>query len=160
MYLTVFFASLFLRCLVSLEQVSATHKSVLVLISPYPSDLSRTLSTVSRFLFPGVSVVVNPSDMFYDLPTSNANLPTDLTALGMVCVCRRAHRSCCFRCNRKLTVFLLRISVPIGEAGDYGGWFCPCHGSHYDISGRIRKGPAPVSFGGYMAFVCAHCFRR
>ncbi|KND01490.1 cytochrome b-c1 complex subunit Rieske, mitochondrial, variant [Spizellomyces punctatus DAOM BR117] len=29
--------------------------------------------------------------------------------------------------------------VPIGEAGDYGGWFCPCHGSHYDISGRIRK---------------------
>ncbi|CCM00345.1 uncharacterized protein FIBRA_02375 [Fibroporia radiculosa] len=33
--------------------------------------------------------------------------------------------------------------VPIGEAGDYGGWFCPCHGSHYDISGRIRKGPAP-----------------
>jgi ubiquinol-cytochrome c reductase iron-sulfur subunit len=27
--------------------------------------------------------------------------------------------------------------------GDYGGWFCPCHGSHYDTSGRIRKGPAP-----------------
>ncbi|KAH7134375.1 Rieske [2Fe-2S] iron-sulfur domain-containing protein [Dactylonectria macrodidyma] len=35
--------------------------------------------------------------------------------------------------------------VPIGEAGDYGGWFCPCHGSHYDISGRIRKGPAPLN---------------
>jgi len=34
--------------------------------------------------------------------------------------------------------------VPIGEgAGEYGGWFCPCHGSHYDTSGRIRKGPAP-----------------
>lgn len=33
--------------------------------------------------------------------------------------------------------------VPIGEKGDFGGWFCPCHGSHYDISGRIRKGPAP-----------------
>jgi ubiquinol-cytochrome c reductase iron-sulfur subunit len=32
----------------------------------------------------------------------------------------------------------------IGEnKGDYGGWFCPCHGSHYDTSGRIRKGPAP-----------------
>jgi ubiquinol-cytochrome c reductase iron-sulfur subunit len=31
-----------------------------------------------------------------------------------------------------------------GEArGDYNGWFCPCHGSHYDTSGRIRKGPAP-----------------
>jgi len=33
--------------------------------------------------------------------------------------------------------------VPINAAGDYGGWFCPCHGSHYDTSGRIRKGPAP-----------------
>lgn len=34
--------------------------------------------------------------------------------------------------------------VPIGGAsGDFGGWFCPCHGSHYDSSGRIRKGPAP-----------------
>jgi ubiquinol-cytochrome c reductase iron-sulfur subunit len=29
------------------------------------------------------------------------------------------------------------------ERGEYGGWFCPCHGSHYDTSGRIRKGPAP-----------------
>ncbi len=33
--------------------------------------------------------------------------------------------------------------VPLGYQGDYGGWFCPCHGSHYDTSGRIRKGPAP-----------------
>ncbi|WP_037294753.1 ubiquinol-cytochrome c reductase iron-sulfur subunit [Roseobacter sp. AzwK-3b] len=39
--------------------------------------------------------------------------------------------------------------VPMGNAGDFaleggvGGWFCPCHGSHYDTSGRIRKGPAP-----------------
>ncbi len=34
--------------------------------------------------------------------------------------------------------------VPIGDgAGDFGGWFCPCHGSHYDSAGRIRKGPAP-----------------
>lgn len=29
------------------------------------------------------------------------------------------------------------------ERGDFNGWFCPCHGSHYDTSGRIRKGPAP-----------------
>jgi len=35
--------------------------------------------------------------------------------------------------------------VPLSGAGDYGGWFCPCHGSHYDISGRIRKGPAPYN---------------
>ena len=33
--------------------------------------------------------------------------------------------------------------VPLGDKGDYNGWFCPCHGSHYDTSGRIRKGPAP-----------------
>lgn len=39
--------------------------------------------------------------------------------------------------------------VPISDAGEYtsttgvGGWFCPCHGSHYDTAGRIRKGPAP-----------------
>lgn len=38
--------------------------------------------------------------------------------------------------------------VPLGQKatdakGDYGGWFCPCHGSHYDTAGRIRRGPAP-----------------
>lgn len=33
--------------------------------------------------------------------------------------------------------------VPLGQAGDFGGWFCPCHGSHYDTAGRIRRGPAP-----------------
>ena len=33
--------------------------------------------------------------------------------------------------------------IPLGQQGDYEGWFCPCHGSHYDTSGRIRKGPAP-----------------
>ena len=32
-----------------------------------------------------------------------------------------------------------------GYIGEYGGWFCPCHGSHYDTSGRIRKGPAPAN---------------
>lgn len=40
--------------------------------------------------------------------------------------------------------------IPLGQKsgdskGEYGGWFCPCHGSHYDTSGRIRKGPAPVN---------------
>eukprot|EP01126_Amoeba_proteus_P011013 TRINITY_DN1437_c0_g1_i12.p1 TRINITY_DN1437_c0_g1~~TRINITY_DN1437_c0_g1_i12.p1 ORF type:complete len:162 (-),score=16.97 TRINITY_DN1437_c0_g1_i12:41-526(-) len=35
--------------------------------------------------------------------------------------------------------------VPIGQAGLYHGWFCPCHGSHYDTSGRIRAGPAPAN---------------
>ena len=40
--------------------------------------------------------------------------------------------------------------VPLGQRasdprGEWGGWFCPCHGSHYDTSGRIRKGPAPLN---------------
>ena len=40
--------------------------------------------------------------------------------------------------------------VPLGQKptdprGDYGGWFCPCHGSHYDTAGRIRQGPAPTN---------------
>ncbi len=37
--------------------------------------------------------------------------------------------------------------VPTFGTGDFGGWFCPCHGSHYDASGRIRKGPAPLNLG-------------
>ena len=35
--------------------------------------------------------------------------------------------------------------VPLDNKGDYNAWFCPCHGSHYDTSGRIRKGPAPTN---------------
>uniref|UniRef100_A0A8C3P376 Cytochrome b-c1 complex subunit Rieske, mitochondrial n=1 Tax=Cyanoderma ruficeps TaxID=181631 RepID=A0A8C3P376_9PASS len=35
--------------------------------------------------------------------------------------------------------------VPIANSGDFGGYYCPCHGSHYDASGRIRKGPAPLN---------------
>ena len=35
--------------------------------------------------------------------------------------------------------------VPLGHEGQYNGWFCPCHGSVYDTSGRIRQGPAPLN---------------
>ncbi len=35
--------------------------------------------------------------------------------------------------------------IPLSNQGDFKGWFCPCHGSHYDTSGRIRKGPAPIN---------------
>ena len=35
--------------------------------------------------------------------------------------------------------------VPASNKGEFNGWFCPCHGSHYDTSGRIRKGPAPTN---------------
>jgi len=69
----------------------------------------------------------------------NANLPADAPAtdadraagegkenwLVMIGVC--THLGC----------------VPLGQSGDFGGWFCPCHGSHYDTAGRVRKGPAP-----------------
>ena len=56
----------------------------------------------------------------------NRTLDEDGTWLVMMGVC--THLGC----------------VPIGgESGDFGGWFCPCHGSHYDTAGRIRKGPAP-----------------
>ncbi|MEE4186958.1 MAG: ubiquinol-cytochrome c reductase iron-sulfur subunit [Roseobacter sp.] len=68
----------------------------------------------------------------------NANLPADADARDE---------------NRALSddgVWLVQMGicthlgcVPLGEAGDFGGWFCPCHGSHCDPAGRIRKGPAP-----------------
>ena len=35
--------------------------------------------------------------------------------------------------------------IPLGQSGNYDGWFCPCHGSHYDTAGRIRQGPAPTN---------------
>lgn len=76
-----------------------------------------------------------------DLPdplARNANLPADADAsdgnrgakdkeawLIMVGVC--THLGC----------------IPLADAGEYNGYFCPCHGSHYDTAGRIRKGPAP-----------------
>ncbi len=74
-----------------------------------------------------------------DPAARNANLPADAQAtdedrvadktkeniLVMVGVC--THLGC----------------IPLGQQGDFGGWFCPCHGSHYDTAGRIRKGPAP-----------------
>ncbi|MBN9073730.1 MAG: ubiquinol-cytochrome c reductase iron-sulfur subunit [Rhizobiales bacterium] len=78
-------------------------------------------------------------DELKDPLARNANLPADAKAtdidrsagegkenwLVMVGVC--THLGC----------------IPLGQQGEYGGWFCPCHGSVYDTSGRIRKGPAP-----------------
>jgi len=63
-----------------------------------------------------------------DAPATDANraLTEDGEWLVMIGVC--THLGC----------------VPLGgAAGEFGGWFCPCHGSHYDSAGRIRKGPAP-----------------
>ena len=57
------------------------------------------------------------------IPDTNGNLRPEFLVMVGVCT----HFGC----------------VPVGEAGDFEGWYCPCHGSHYDTSGRIRKGPAP-----------------
>lgn len=80
-----------------------------------------------------------------DLPDTNARNESDpeLTATD-------EHRT---KSGKENWLILIGICthlgcIPKGQAlgdstGDYGGWFCPCHGSHYDTSGRIRRGPAP-----------------
>jgi len=71
----------------------------------------------------------------------NANLPADAVASG---VDRSAGKG-----KENWIVMIGSCThlgcVPLGQAGDFGGWFCPCHGSHYDTAGRIRKGPAPMN---------------
>lgn len=63
-------------------------------------------------------------------PEADADRVQKPTWLVMVGIC--THLGCIPKGNKS------------GEKkGDFGGWFCPCHGSHYDVSGRIRKGPAP-----------------
>jgi ubiquinol-cytochrome c reductase iron-sulfur subunit len=69
----------------------------------------------------------------------NANLPADAQATG---VDRSAGKG-----KENWIVMIGSCThlgcVPLGQAGEYNGWFCPCHGSVYDTAGRIRKGPAP-----------------
>jgi ubiquinol-cytochrome c reductase iron-sulfur subunit len=63
-----------------------------------------------------------------DAPATDENRALDPTGEWLVMIGVCTHLGC----------------VPIGDgAGDFGGWFCPCHGSHYDSAGRIRRGPAP-----------------
>ncbi|GAB4388480.1 ubiquinol-cytochrome c reductase iron-sulfur subunit [Albidovulum sp.] len=63
-----------------------------------------------------------------DAPATDENRALDETGEWLVMIGVCTHLGC----------------VPLGNgAGEFGGWFCPCHGSHYDTSGRIRKGPAP-----------------
>ncbi len=80
-----------------------------------------------------------PLDQLKDPVARNANLPSDAQATGVdrsagagkenwiVMIGSCTHLGC----------------VPLGQSGEYNGWFCPCHGSVYDTAGRIRKGPAP-----------------
>ncbi|MFA5539579.1 MAG: ubiquinol-cytochrome c reductase iron-sulfur subunit [Gemmobacter sp.] len=68
----------------------------------------------------------NPNKEGSDASDENRTLDAEGEWLVMIGVC--THLGC----------------VPLGNgAGDFDGWFCPCHGSHYDTSGRIRRGPAP-----------------
>jgi len=63
-----------------------------------------------------------------DAPATDENRAADETGEWLVMIGVCTHLGC----------------VPLGgRSGDFGGWFCPCHGSHYDTAGRIRKGPAP-----------------
>jgi ubiquinol-cytochrome c reductase iron-sulfur subunit len=66
-----------------------------------------------------------------DLPARDENRTADAAGEWLVVIGICTHLGC----------------VPLGQdgttVGDFGGWFCPCHGSHYDTSGRVRKGPAP-----------------
>jgi ubiquinol-cytochrome c reductase iron-sulfur subunit len=64
-----------------------------------------------------------------EAPATDANRALDETEEWLVMMGVCTHLGC----------------VPLGEAGDFNGWFCPCHGSHYDTAGRIRKGPAPTN---------------
>ncbi|HUF56783.1 MAG TPA: ubiquinol-cytochrome c reductase iron-sulfur subunit [Thermohalobaculum sp.] len=62
-----------------------------------------------------------------DVPATDENRALDETGEWLVQIGVCTHLGC----------------VPLGDnAGDYNGWFCPCHGSHYDTAGRIRRGPA------------------
>lgn len=80
-----------------------------------------------------------PIDDLPDRMARNENLPADTTADD---VSRSAGE------GRENWIIMVGVCthlgcVPLGQAGDFDGWFCPCHGSHYDTAGRIRSGPAP-----------------
>jgi len=73
-----------------------------------------------------------------DKNARNANLPTDADATDV----NRAAK------DKENWLIVTGVCthlgcVPLANSGDFGGWLCPCHGSHYDAAGRIRRGPAP-----------------
>ena len=90
----------------------------------------RTQEEIDEARSVDISTLPDPSSFNENKPDTDANdinrtLDESGEWLVMVGVC--THLGC----------------VPLSEAGDYNGWFCHCHGSHYDTAGRIRKGPAP-----------------
>jgi len=91
----------------------------------------RTEENISEALAEPVEDLPDPfannANLQPDAPATDANRALDETGEWLVMWGVCTHLGC----------------VPLSDAGDYGGWFCPCHGSHYDTAGRIRRGPAP-----------------
>ncbi len=91
----------------------------------------RTQEEIDEARAVEVSQLVDPLDRNANkpgLPATDENRSLDETGEWLVMMGVCTHLGC----------------VPLGDgAGEFGGWFCPCHGSHYDTAGRIRKGPAP-----------------
>jgi len=97
---------------------------------------NRTKQEIEEAKAVEISALVDPSARNMALPEADPATDANRTKAGhenyliLIGIC--THLGC----------------IPKGQAigdsrGEYGGWFCPCHGSHYDTSGRIRKGPAP-----------------
>jgi len=71
--------------------------------------------------------VARNANLAADAPATDANRAADGKEAWLIQIGICTHLGC----------------VPLGQQGNYGGWFCPCHGSQYDTAGRIRQGPAP-----------------
>ncbi len=91
----------------------------------------RTPEDISAAREVEVSVLPDPyarnANLLADAPATDTDRTMDEAGEWLVMIGVCTHLGC----------------VPLSEAGDYNGWFCPCHGSHYDTAGRIRQGPAP-----------------
>jgi len=73
------------------------------------------------------------NDNLNNAPATDQNRTLDDSGEWLVMVGVCTHLGC------------IPLGAEDGSRGDYNGWFCPCHGSHYDAAGRIRKGPAPTN---------------
>ena len=96
----------------------------------------RTKEEITKALDVKIADLIDPSARNDDLPEKTPATDPNRTKKGhenwivLVGIC--THLGC------------IPKGQSIGDArGDFGGWFCPCHGSHYDTAGRIRRGPAP-----------------
>ena len=96
----------------------------------------RTKEEITKALDVKIAELIDPSARNDDLPEKTPATDPNRTKKGhenwivLVGIC--THLGC------------IPKGQSIGDArGDFGGWFCPCHGSHYDTAGRIRRGPAP-----------------